>query len=86
MHLKLLILTLLKLAKNEMSGCCKCHVELDLLMQGLNNIKDGKKGTHVANVCNVVDPNSTLCQAHDKVYIGVTMLWEKCVCPNLELQ
>lgn len=53
-------------------------------MQGLNNIKDGKKGAHVANVCachcfvcNVVDPNSTLCQAHDKVYIGVIMLWEK---------
>lgn len=62
-------------------------------MQGVNNIKDGKKGAHVANVCachcfvcNVVDPNSTLCQAHDKVYIGVIMLWEKWVCPNLELQ
>ncbi len=68
-------------------------MELDLLMQVLNNIRDGKKGVHVANVfachcyvCNVVDPNSTLCQAHDKVYIGVTMLWEECVCPNLELQ
>ncbi len=68
-------------------------MELDLLRQGLNNIKDGKKGAHVANVCafdcfvcNIVNPNSTLCQAHDKVYIGVTMLWEECVCPKSELQ
>jgi hypothetical protein len=56
-------------------------------------MKDGKKGAHVVNVCafdcsvyNIVNPNSTLCQAHDKVYIGVTMVWEQCVCPMLEVQ
>ncbi len=31
---------------------CKYHVELDLLEQGLNNLKDGiKLGVHVLNAC-----------------------------------
>jgi hypothetical protein len=73
--------------------CCKYHVELDMLRQGLNNIKHARKGTHVKNacgcecfVCKLSNPNSHLCQAHDKVYFGVTMLWEERVCPKLKLQ
>jgi hypothetical protein len=73
--------------------CCKYHVELDMLKQGLNNIRDVRIGAHVKNacaceysVCKVSNPNSHLCQAHDKVYFEVTMLWEECVCPKPKLQ
>jgi hypothetical protein len=64
-----------------------------MLKQGLNNIRDVRKGAHVKNacgceysVCKVFDPKSHLCQAHDKVYFELTMLWEKCVCPKPKLQ
>jgi hypothetical protein len=56
-------------------------------------MRDNKKRAHVVNVCafdcsicNVVNPNSTLCRTHDNVYIGVTMLCEECVCPKPKLQ
>ncbi len=56
-------------------------------------MRDSKKRAHAVTVCafdcsicNIVNPNSTLCRAHDNVYIGVTMLWEECVCPKPKLQ
>jgi hypothetical protein len=66
-------------------------VELDLLKHGIINMKDVKKGCHVANVymcecdvCRVINFNSH-CQAHDKIYSRVTKLWEDCLYLKLEL-
>ncbi len=72
--------------------CCKYHVELDMLKQGLNKLRMSKRELmskmHCGceySICKVCDPNSHLSQAHDKVCFRVTMLWEKCVCPKPKL-
>jgi len=62
--------------------CYKYHIELNMLRQRLNNMKDVKKGAHTTNecgcecsVCNrVLDQNFMTCQAHVKAYKGVTIL------------
>jgi len=34
------------------NGCCyKYQVDLDMLWQGLNSLRDGTKGIHVSNAC-----------------------------------
>jgi hypothetical protein len=39
--------------KDKNVCCCKYHVELDLLQQGFNSLKDGMKGAHVQNAMHV---------------------------------
>jgi hypothetical protein len=40
-----------KIVWDKIVCCCKYHVELDLLVEGLNSLKDGIKGSHVSNAC-----------------------------------
>lgn len=67
-------------------------MEFDLLRHGIINMRDAKKGCHVANVyrcdcdvCRVTNSNSH-CQVHDKIYSRVTRLWGDFLCPKLKLQ
>ncbi len=57
-------------------------------------MRDAIKGAHVQNACacqcvvclqdKAIEQN--ICQAHNKVYNGVTRLWEECVCPKGEFK
>ncbi len=74
--------------------CCKYHVELDMLQQGVNNLRNGIKGAHVSNAstCQCVvcyhdgATKQDICAAHTRVYKGVTKLWEECVCTKGEFE
>lgn len=76
-----------KKCKDRNVCCCKYHVELDMLREGLNAMRNAKKGVHafLSCTCNCpvcVSPSeSTSCTA-DSTYKGVTMLWEQVVCPK----
>jgi hypothetical protein len=68
------------------------HVEVDLLRQGVNRMRNIQLGIHVNdhafcfyNVCH--PPGSTglhNCLAHLKTFDGVTVLWTACVCPKAD--
>ncbi len=91
---EVLKLDFVKPCKEKNVCCYKYHVELDMLRQGLNNIRDVKKGIYTTNecgcgcsVCNrVLDQDFMTCQAHVKAYKGMTMLWEECLCLKLEFE
>lgn len=66
--------------------CCRYHVEIDMLREGFNKIRDARNGIHFLNDCTcdcevchfqIEDAN---CQAHLKTYAGTTLLWQDIVC------
>ena len=70
--------------------CCRYHVEIDMLREGLNRIRDGTRGIHLLKNCQC-DCDVCLfrleegnCKAHLKTYAGTTTLWQEIVCskPN----
>lgn len=74
--------------------CCIYHVQMDLMRQGLNNLRDHLKGIHRIPYCacdcivcrdEVADGDAT-CSAHTRVYQRVSALWTECVCPVSELE
>jgi hypothetical protein len=70
--------------------CCRYHVEIDMLREGLNRIRDGKKGLHVQEECQcdcevcLFRAEESNCDAHLKIYAGTTSLWQEIVCPKPE--
>jgi hypothetical protein len=70
------------------------HVELDMLWQGTNYMRDSQWGVFASIdydcqcfVCKKDDSVEHMsCGAHDKTYKGVTKLWEECVCPKEEME
>lgn len=72
--------------------CCRYHVELDMLREGINNMRDARRGVHAQCTCdcekcasndNDDDPN---CSAPEFVFKGITKLWLEVVCPKLETE
>lgn len=68
---------------------CKYHVELDMLREALNAIRDARKGVHSSISCScscLVCASSCVdsCCAHLSKCDGVTKLWEQVVCPKGE--
>jgi hypothetical protein len=72
--------------------CCVYHVEVDLLRQGLNKMRNIRLGIHANNhaffFCDICHPPGSTglddCLAHLKTFDGVTALWTTCVCPKAE--
>lgn len=66
--------------------CCRYHVEIDMLREGLNRMRDSRRGIHFVEKCQcecdvclfrLEDSN---CKAHLKTYPGTTALWQEIVC------
>ena len=69
--------------------CCKYHVELDLLREGLNSMRNANKGLHasISYACDCplcINASASACCASENSLKGVTMLWEQIVCPKVE--
>jgi hypothetical protein len=70
--------------------CCQYYMELDMLREGINNMRDARRGVHAQCTCdcelcashvNDSDPHYI---AHEFVFKGITKLWLQVVCPKLE--
>ena len=71
--------------------CCRYHVEIDMLREGLNRIRDARKGFHFlqdclceCEVCGSEQRHEVNCGAHTKVYTGTTSLSQEIVCSKSE--
>ena len=72
--------------------CCRYHVELDMIREGMNFMRDARKGVHGACNCDcglcaspLID-GPVCCAAHEAVFKGITKLWLQVVCPKLETE
>jgi hypothetical protein len=70
--------------------CCRYHVELDMLREGINYMRDARKGVHATCTCRCQvcahssNDEGVSCGAHEVVFKGITKLWQEVVCPKLE--
>ena len=68
--------------------CCRYHVEIDMLREGLNRMRDGRRGLHALQSCEctcdvcLVQIEGDNCKAHVKAFPGTTALWQDIVCPK----
>jgi hypothetical protein len=59
---------------------CRYHVELDMLREGINNMRDARKGVHAQCTCNCemcashINDGDPCCVAHEFVFKGITKL------------
>lgn len=70
--------------------CCRYHVELDLLREGLNELRSLKSGVHNhaqcrcnCEVCRGGDEDSDKCNANKGTFTGTTALWQAIVCDKM---
>jgi hypothetical protein len=72
--------------------CCRYYVELDMLREGINNMRDARRGVHATCICrcelctsneNDGDPSYG---ASELVYKGIMKLWLEVVCPKLDTE
>jgi hypothetical protein len=72
--------------------CCFIyHVEMQMMLQGLNRMRDKKVGVHLIHLelcgCLICYPDEALledhCAADAVTFAGTTALWEHCMCSKL---
>ena len=78
-----------KKCKDRNVCCCKYHVELDMLREAYNTMRDAMKGVHTFISCTCLcsvcsDAPEDSCSAHLTKCDGVTKFWEQIVCPKGE--
>jgi hypothetical protein len=78
-----------KKCKDRNVCCCKYHVEIDMLREAINTMRDAVKGVHSSNSCTCSCPvcynlSEDSCCAHLTKCDGVTKFWEQIVCPKGE--
>lgn len=78
-----------KTLKDQNTCCCVAHVEMDLMREGLNALRDSMRGLHARSgctcPCEVCNTEVGICHAHTHVFERLTLLWLACVCPKGEL-
>jgi hypothetical protein len=86
----------IKSMKDRNVCCCVYHVEVQLLKDAMNRMRDRRLGIHRTHecgsfcFCDVCCPPGTRgvdgCQAHSANFARTTKLWQSCVCAKDELQ
>lgn len=68
--------------------CCRYHVDINMLREGLNWMRNGKRDLHALLSCEcsydvyLVQMERNNCKAHVKTFPRTTALWQDIVCPK----